>query len=795
GKRLDSKLLRISRELKEIAESADNSSWTEDKSWSFSLAKHILITVLRELRVHFTVVPNSALRATAALSAKLKCPVIGSCSDYYMMVSSTHLSDDTPTADSLHSFIPLHYLDFEPVDAPSSEAPSGRPFLSAHVFDWKNSILNSIAPRHRILLALLMGSQAMPRSRLPPEQQRKLLDADTSRHPKEHRFFVIHGWLNQFDAKSTEPVELLIKAYPEQHRNLFIQQLADCIPDFIYHLERHSQFVATKLQLPELSFNEQNVNENLSVYRKLDTETNPESFDEKDILALLSGVMIPSVERVDFTAGWPARFQRAYQEGRISTSIFQPLYGPYVLFGPESGYVSEKASAQELVLPIRVIHYCLLLGFERHLGGCEKLIGLCPHVTEYLPRGDKMVSLGIPVSAITIDTSHEQADRVLSSLLGLTVQTNFRDQDWIFGFAVTLAFCRAQWSLKRSLAPVNECPLTLALVACAVVNVQADIDRDLLGHYVKLTGALEDEYDADSLSSHYRPGFIHDFMAIQYVYVGLWSLVNLIESMLPLTHESEHFHFLPLWRLFPSIRLVHWLAVKLETHPPGTRCHTAIRYWLPRLYHYTRQDAISVAAEFRDLASTFNKTMDTVVALQMSPVSPKYTVQDVDLPNFSASKATRSPSTPDPQSTTYSGGLPLRCTLSGRAWPFRSVTDNCDCEYLPCGKKLVSLTIPIDPINRDPSLQHTDQVFYSPLGITLLTDPTALGWMISLAVTIAYCRAQWSLEGNLVPPYQCSLNLTLVACAVVSFQADEDSLDHYEELCNALEAKFVLESS
>ncbi|KER21814.1 hypothetical protein T265_09950 [Opisthorchis viverrini] len=116
-------------------------------------------------------------------------------------------------------------------------------------------------------------------------------------------------------------------------------------------------------------------------------------------------------------------------------------------------------------------------------------------------------------------------------------------------------------------------------------------------------------------------------------------------------------------------------------------------------------------------------------------------------------------------------------------------------EYLPCGKKLVSLTIPIDPINRDPSLQHTDQVFYSPLGITLLTDPTALGWMISLAVTIAYCRAQWSLEGNLVPPYQCSLNLTLVACAVVSFQADEDSLDHYEELCNALEAKFVLESS
>ncbi|TGZ69012.1 hypothetical protein CRM22_003968, partial [Opisthorchis felineus] len=295
----------------------------------------------------------------------------------------------------------------------------------------------------------------MPPSRLPPEQEKKLLtDVDTSRHPKEHRFFVIRDWLNQFDAKSTEPVELLIKAYSEQHRNLFIQQLGDCIPGFIYDLERHSQLVATKLQLPELSYNEHTVDENLSVCRKLDTETNPKSFEEKDILALLSGVMIPSLERVDFTAGWPARFQRAYQEGRILTSTFQPLYGPYVLFGPESGYVSEKASPQELVLPIRVIHYCLLLGFERQLGGCDKLIGLNPHVTEYLPRGDKMVSLAIPVSAITIDTSHEQTDRVLSSLLGLTFQTNFHDQDWIFGFAVTLAFCRAQWSLKRSLALV-----------------------------------------------------------------------------------------------------------------------------------------------------------------------------------------------------------------------------------------------------------------------------------------------------------------------------------------------------
>ncbi|KAG5444798.1 hypothetical protein CSKR_105202 [Clonorchis sinensis] len=678
GKRLDWKLFRISRELKEIVERADNSSSTENKSWSFSLAEHILISVLRELRVRFTVVSHSALCATAALSAKLKCPVIGSCSDYFIMVSSTHLSDDTPTADSLHSFVPLHCLDFEPVDAPSSEAPTGRPFLSAHIFDWKNSTLNSIAPRHRILLALLMGCPAMPRSRLPPEQNKNLLSANTSGHPKEHRFSVIYDWLNQFDAKSTEPVEHLIEAYPEQQRNLFIQQLADCIPDFIYHLERHSQFVATKLQLPELSYNEQIVNESLSVCRKLDTKTNPKSFEEKDIFALLSGVMIPSMEPVDFTAGWPARFQQAYQEGRILTSTFRPLYGPYVLFRPESGFVSEKAFPQELVLPIRVIHYCLLLGFERQLGGCEKLIGLSPHVTEYHPRGDKMVSLAIPVSAITINTSHEQTDRVLSSLLGLTFQTNFHDQDWIFGFAVTLAFCRAQWSLKRSLAPVSECSLTLALVVCAVVNVQADIDRDLLGHYLKLTGTLEDEYDADSLSSHYRPGFINDLIAIQCVYVGLWSLVSLIESMLPLTHESEHFHFLPLWRLFPSIYLVHWLAVKLETHPPGTRCHIAIRYWLPRLYHSTRQDAISVAAEFRDLVSTFNKTMDTVVALQMSPVSPKHTVHDVELPNLSASKATRSPSAPDPQSTTYYSGFPRRCTPSDRARPFPSVPANWD---------------------------------------------------------------------------------------------------------------------
>ncbi|TGZ69895.1 hypothetical protein CRM22_003485 [Opisthorchis felineus] len=628
----------IENQYLSMDKNAGDSPSTSDFCSSFFLSKHVLLSVLRDLNICFTVM-SPVVRATAALSAQLKCPVLGSCSDYFILVPSNALSDTADT-DSFHCFVPLNYVDFKP-DTVDSSNVNDRWFLSAKLFDWQRSTLSSVAPRHRILLALLMGSNTMPQVRLPPELHKRLYTyRDESRSRKELRFYVIRDWLSQFAPNSKEPVERIIDAQLEAHRDQFIQQLADCIPGFTYNLEHHSHLLATALNLLELCPN--------AMFGELclsDAKVQSVSFQKSDIHALLSGTVIPHLELPNFTVGWPSRFLKAFQEGNILTTSFQPLYGHWVMFsGLHEGY-SGRSLSYMLRLPIRVMHYRLIVGFERQLGGCDKLIGLNPHVIEYLPCGNKLISLTIPINAINLDPSREQTDHVFYSLLGITFPTDPTVPGWVISLAVTIAYCRAQWSLEGNLVPPNECSLTLALVACATVSVQAD--EDSLDHYAELCNALEAKFVLESSLLPFRDGLSSNLITIYFAYTGLWSLLNLIESMMPPTHESKLLHFLPLWRLSPSLCLQHWLAVELQTHSPETRYQVAIRELIPRLYRNTNRGGVSNTPELQALESTFSQVLQTVVSLNMSPINPEHTVQEVK-PHFFTSKQDRVSHSPSP---------------------------------------------------------------------------------------------------------------------------------------------------
>ncbi|OON19457.1 hypothetical protein X801_04677, partial [Opisthorchis viverrini] len=109
---------------------------------------------------------------------------------------------------------------------------------------------------------------------------------------------------------------------------------------------------------------------------------------------------------------------------------------------------------------------------------------------------------------------------------------------------------------------------------------------------------------------------------------------------MPPTHESKLLHFLPLWRLFPSCCLQHWFAVELQTHPPEKRYQVAIRDLIPRLYRNTNRGGVSNASELQALESTFNQGLQTIVSLNMSPINPEHTLQEVK-PHISNSKQDR----------------------------------------------------------------------------------------------------------------------------------------------------------
>ncbi|CAL8099963.1 unnamed protein product [Calicophoron daubneyi] len=100
---------------------------------------------------------------------------------------------------------------------------------------------------------------------------------------------------------------------------------------------------------------------------------------------------------------------------------------------------------------------------------------------------------------------------------------------------------------------------------------------------------------------------------------------------MPLSQESQNFHFLPMWVAFPSGRLVHWLATHIESQAPTNRMHTASRYWLPRLYR--RKSDTSVAAkELTQMARHFRYLINTssMIDVHLSPVN--YEVKEICLP-------------------------------------------------------------------------------------------------------------------------------------------------------------------
>ncbi|KER21813.1 hypothetical protein T265_09949 [Opisthorchis viverrini] len=139
----------------------------------------------------------------------------------------------------------------------------------------------------------------MPQLRLPPELHEGICAyRDKSRSKRELRFYAIRDWLSQFAPNSKEPVERIIDAQLEGHRDQFIQQLADCIPGFTYNLEHHSQLLTTALNLPEPYPNVMFGELCLS-----DSNVQSASVRKSDIHALLSGIVIPCLQRTNFTVG------------------------------------------------------------------------------------------------------------------------------------------------------------------------------------------------------------------------------------------------------------------------------------------------------------------------------------------------------------------------------------------------------------------------------------------------------------------------------------------------------------
>ncbi|KAF6777088.1 hypothetical protein AHF37_03799 [Paragonimus kellicotti] len=584
------------------------------------------------LRAHgqcFTVVPYTCIRGTLALATLLKCPVLGMSSDYFMMVSSDQLSGDH--SHQIPPFVPLLHLNVTPVRDLSEEMKPH--FILAHAFRVAHSEIRGIAPRHRPLLALLMGSDTMPRSRLP-SGLRVQHDEESAQSPKERRWRTVIDWLASFPPNSDEPVAQWIAGYPAEDQPKFIQQLADCLPVYIFDPAKDGSKVAIQLK----------ISEHIPGLECLDTDHNLSDplddglFQQKDVLDILHNRSVSA--RSDFTVGWPDRLVRTYEKGKLNSKILCTLYNHSMPSSVDFGPTVDDVPVCDLSLPIRLIHYRCLFGLELQLGGCAKLKGLHPNVTEYALQGDRMMEYSIPVIPLHFNMETEQTDSLVGRFLGTTLPCYAPEPEWTYSLAVSIAFWHTQLSSSGvDSCPLIECPFTLALIACAVVSMNEldSVDTELCTHYDQLADSLDCDLDLNNSQNSYsganlqRPEFIRNFNAIQLIYNTLQSFVNFMDSILPHTHQSELFHFFPPWNLFPSGRLVYWLAMNLATHEASVRHRIISRFWLPRLYR-SKKRSVECAAELRELVSTLETVLKTASSLKLSVQPVKYSLKEVHIP-------------------------------------------------------------------------------------------------------------------------------------------------------------------
>ncbi|CAL8099975.1 unnamed protein product [Calicophoron daubneyi] len=632
GNSLKSRLIKRSLTISEYVERKGDFS-TDACGSPLMCPRQDLIEVLALTRTPCIVVPHRVIQSSCALASFLDCPVAGTTSDYFIMTSKNSIRGHSIPQHAL-KFISLNHFDTTPlVGKTSSECPTEYRFLSAHVFRPEASDLHNVQPILRPLLAILYGTEVVPFTRLP-NSVHSMYPKDESMHPKERRFKALVQWLSQYSLNIPKPLEEVSACYAGNDKAGFFREMREALPLYVYD-PQEGENLAGELNIPlPAKFSEGNNGDTLEDFDSFIKNQNSEMPEVNDLFDLLRG---NQEQTENFLADWPPRLVGALKRSLFAPSLLAAVYGDGCLLKQRIEDPNIPLSVHEASLPIRVMHYRLLAGLERRLGRLEKLIGLKPLAKEYVRRGDKLVTYEIPVEPLVVNLDTQQTDDVLSTFFHSSLGDNASEPEWLFAFSMTLALFR-NYCQTRGDIYIDQSPIILATTLCAVLtaNEMKSVDMKLCEHYSERASCIESEItkeigESASAVRPYRLDLVHEYTEIQLIYSSLKSLVNLIDSLMHLSQESQNFHFLPMWVVFPSGRLVHWLATHIESQAPTKRMHTVTRYWLPRLYR--RKDDTSVAAkELTQMAQHFQYLIKTssTIDVHLSPIN--YEVKEICLP-------------------------------------------------------------------------------------------------------------------------------------------------------------------
>ncbi|CAL8077087.1 unnamed protein product [Calicophoron daubneyi] len=618
------------------------------------LSQSLLADLLCSMKITQLRTPYCIKRSCSSLAVMLNCPLMADAAEYFLLSAKAPMR-----AYPGFDFIPLQLSRITPfilnrrssgtITPSTDRASEGQAYgLPVHRFLPEFSELSKVPEFYRTFIFLLLGSDAIPRINLPKPVYSRMDEIEGGDY-KTRRWNTLVEWLSQFKGETLEPLDRILACYLPDDRVYCIYSLIDSLLTYI-PTPTVASTLSQLLQRPASSPKKVYVCQGNGICAKQKSvqEANRYVQHPKDewksvVHQVLHGCSDEDVEQPDFSVGWPASLVRAFQLSELAGYLLVPLYcsGGVVLPMPVE-QSNSTLSVFEASRPLRVLHYRLLAGLEHRLGKEYKLIGLKPNAIEYIRCGCSLVRHEISVAPLDLDTKTDTTSSILGDYLELTFPPGIPDADWLLSLAVCIAvYHRHQRQGSNDCSHrLTESPVALAVIITAVANaLNVDIvNHDLCVHYQDIARLARSKVDCTSeysgafLTPAFRVDYVHAFNAIQIIYECLRSLVSVLDALLPQKPRTIGFRFPPAWVIFPSGQLVHWLAASLANQEPGARYHSAMRFWLPRLYRFQANNK-GAPAELKRMAFLVDSLLTTAESLISEHVCiPEVSYTQHDLP-------------------------------------------------------------------------------------------------------------------------------------------------------------------
>ncbi|KAF5402611.1 hypothetical protein PHET_03956 [Paragonimus heterotremus] len=578
----------------------------------------------------------------AELAVYLDCPLLSNDSDFYLFQTPSGVSYRVIKLDTLSVNCTRSQTKCEICKHESTECY----FLACSAFMFSNSVLRHIPTPLVPLLPTLIGNDVISAVRQPTGLQRFLSSRNAvGMSYNMRRINAVVQWLSSFGYDTREPLREILSQYNVGSELTDVtSQIVHCVLGYVLDPDTTGREITEFLRIEQKP-----CDSSLSAHASATPHVNcsvPTLMDvEKavdvvaDVLPKASASTRPVVTGQspgDLFNKWPQALIRSFRISQISSSLLDSLY---VKGGSVMRILFEDLSLTESIYTVteqlRSLEYELFIQIEERSDCSQKLCNRFP--LESRRQGFQMLSFYVKTESLASSSSlclSESFVQFFRKYLHIELHERcpFQRAE-LCGLMCTLIFWFRHSQLAKTIDfSLSSCSVALAFTACAMtthailepfLSDSAQLERkiaDLCERYISFGSTLKFKC-SDLGRATFSIQLVHQLNELQLVYSELNQTTSLLNVLFCSSHmdpngrlSQSNFSnlpdpvtFWPCWLVFPSGRLIYWLAQTLQQSVPHERLQLTVNMWIPRLLNVMLSEVVrsvnSVTDDFDRLFS------------------------------------------------------------------------------------------------------------------------------------------------------------------------------------------------